>query len=140
VADVLRGCRFTPHAALIQQGTSTQTITLLVVSYNGESSCRQKEARERERGAEVISSDSSYKPAVGTWGIYERPRNISETYGGGRKLTPADSATTEEEQAEFDAALKQQLLQFRQSAGLDVDPAVEAECINLTDQGACSSS
>lgn len=83
----------------------------------------------------MISSDSSYKPAVGTWGIYERPRNISETYGGGRALTPADSATTAEEQAAFDEALKKQLLEFRQSAGLDVDPAVEAECVELTDQG-----
>ena len=99
------------------------------------SSCRQKEERERERGASVISSDSSYKPSVGTWGIYERPKDISKAYGGGRNITPADSAITAEEQAEFDASLKEQLASFRRSAGLDVDPVMEAECQQLTEQG-----
>jgi hypothetical protein len=99
------------------------------------SSCRQKKEREMQRGADVISSDASYKPSVGTWGIYARPKNISKAYGGGRNITPADSAISAEEQAEFDASLKEQLAQFRRSAGLDVDPAVEAECNQLTEQG-----
>lgn len=97
--------------------------------------CRQKEARERERGADIISSDSSYKPAVGTWGVYQRPRDISKAYGGGRTLTPADSATSEEEQAKLDAQLQQQLEAFRRSAGLVVDPETEARCQQLTGEG-----
>lgn len=97
---------------------------------------RQKEARERERGADIISSDASYKPAVGTWGVYQRPRDISKAYGGGRTLTPADSATSEEEQAKLDAQLQRQLAAFRRSAGIDVDPETEARCQELTAEGA----
>lgn len=97
--------------------------------------CRRKEERERERGANVISTDTSYKPSVGTWGIYPRPKDISKAYGGGRNITPADSAISAEEQAEFDASLNEQLASFRRSAGLEVDPAVEVECERLTEQG-----
>lgn len=97
--------------------------------------CRQKEARERERGAGIISADATYKPSVGTWGVYQRPRDISKAYGGGRTLTPADSATSEEEQAKFDAQLQEKLAEFRRSAGIDVDPETEAHCQELTSEG-----
>lgn len=72
---------------------------------------------------------------MGTWGIYERPKDISKAYGGGRNITPEDNTITAEEQAEFDASLQEQLANFRRMSGLDVDPAVEAECERLTDQG-----
>ena len=114
---------------------ATHSALAIFKPWKPHSSCRQKEERERERGANVISSDSSYKPSVGTWGIYERPKDISKAYGGGRNITPADSAITAEEQAEFDASLKEQLASFRRSAGLDVDPVMEAECQQLTEQG-----
>lgn len=50
-------------------------------------------------------------------------------------MTPADSATSEEEQAKLDAQLQQQLAEFRRSAGLDVDPETEASCQELTSEG-----
>ena len=49
-------------------------------------------------GAGVISIDNDYKPKVGTWGVFPRPRNISAAYGGGRIVTPEDRRRTPEQQ------------------------------------------
>lgn len=40
--------------------------------------------------------DPAYNPKVATWGVFERPANISEAYGGGRTIkagTPLEDAT-----------------------------------------------
>lgn len=48
----------------------------------------------------MISVQRDYKPTeAGTWGVFDRPANISEAYGGGRNLKPSDSVMTAEEQA-----------------------------------------
>ena len=83
----------------------------------------------------MISIQSDYKPAVGTWGVYARPRDISAAYGGGRALTPADSVMTKEERAEYDQRMRKKMRQYRASQGLLVDPAKARECTELTAQG-----
>jgi dsDNA-binding SOS-regulon protein len=90
----------------------------------------------RERGAKVITSDASYTPKVTTWGVFDRPRDISATYGGGRKLQPEDSIMSKEEKEAYDKRLKEKLAKLRQDSGLDIDPEVQAECEELTMQGA----
>lgn len=53
--------------------------------------------------------DPSYSPKVATWGVFERPANISETYGGGRTIkagTPLeDAAATQARKERIAAAL-----------------------------------
>ena len=48
---------------------------------------------EQKQTAEIITvekdyapSSGQYKPKVSTWGVFERPANISKTFGGGRNL------------------------------------------------------
>jgi hypothetical protein len=65
-----------------------------------------KEQQMRERGAEIITVDggyqagkadggsravdTAYRPKVATWGVFPRPANISQQYGGGRTLKPGE--------------------------------------------------
>lgn len=49
-------------------------------------------------GAEV----GTHKPAVSTWGVFERPKDMSKAYGGGRdptlkKLDPDEKRRRDEE-------------------------------------------
>lgn len=85
----------------------------------------EEEERRRRRGADVISVDKSYKPKVSTWGMYPRPANISEAFGGGRTIDPTkpleSDVATEERQAEIAAAL----VEYKKKRGLYVDPEVE---------------
>ena len=53
--------------------------------------------------------DPNYNPKVSTWGVFERPANISEAYGGGRTIragTPLeDPAVTQARKERMAAAL-----------------------------------
>ena len=53
--------------------------------------------------------DPNYNPKVATWGVFERPANISEAYGGGRTIkagTPLeDAAATHARKERMAAAL-----------------------------------
>ena len=53
--------------------------------------------------------DPNYSPKVSTWGVFERPANISEAYGGGRTIragTPLeDPAATQARKERIAAAL-----------------------------------
>jgi hypothetical protein len=57
----------------------------------------RKEAEMKARGAEIITIDGivsasdtevEYRPKVATWGVFPRPQNISEAFGGGRNIRP----------------------------------------------------
>lgn len=37
----------------------------------------------------------THKPAVGTWGVFERPKDISKAYGGGRDPTVSRTSPSE---------------------------------------------
>jgi hypothetical protein len=74
----------------------------------------------RQRGADIITIDyrpdegsvaapgggegaaagggevAGYQPTVTTWGVYPRPKNISEAFGGGRNLAPGQELESKE--------------------------------------------
>ena len=58
-----------------------------------------EELRRASTSVEFISIDkdyapttgspaSDYQPKVATWGVFPRPKNISNAFGGGRNLPP----------------------------------------------------
>ena len=53
--------------------------------------------------------DPNYSPKVATWGVFERPANISEAYGGGRTIKAGapleDPAATQARKERVAAAL-----------------------------------
>lgn len=67
--------------------------------------------------------------------MFARPKNISEAYGGGRALTPADSAMTKEECAEYNKRMRKKMDSYRAKQGLLVDPVKARECAELTKKG-----
>jgi hypothetical protein len=41
--------------------------------------------------------NNRYKPKVTTWGVFPRPQNISQAYGGGRNIRPGQALETPEQ-------------------------------------------
>lgn len=88
--DAFLRCSFVPLQVIregpkMEEGLSMEQFTL------------RKEAEMKARGAEVITIDgqasadgteSGYRPKVATWGVFPRPQNISEAFGGGRNIRP----------------------------------------------------
>ena len=37
-----------------------------------------------------VTGEQLYTPARSSWGVFQRPKDISKTYGGGRVLTRAE--------------------------------------------------
>lgn len=75
----------------------------------------------REREIEVISVDKGYKPKVTTWGVFERPSDISATYGGGRNIKPGQPLeTAEQSKARLDR-VRDAVSVYRKKVGYDVD-------------------
>lgn len=73
------------------------------------------------------SASPAYKPKVSTWGVFERPSNISEAYGGGRTIRPGQPLESPEQAAAREARTAALLAAFKTKAGLDaVDPEEEA--------------
>ncbi|KAK9829847.1 hypothetical protein WJX72_008241 [[Myrmecia] bisecta] len=93
-----------------------------------------KEKEERARDVEFITVEKdynvtrsdAYSPKVATWGVFPRPQNISEAYGGGRTLRPGQALETAEQTAERKANVAKALADYKKAAGLVVDPEVEA--------------
>lgn len=79
--------------------------------------------------------DDEHKPAVATWGVFPRPKNISEAYGGGRNLNPGQALETEDQAAERQKRVSAALSEYKKSMGLEIDPAVEAQAVKLYEQG-----
>lgn len=89
----------------------------------------------RDGKAQQSNNDGLYKPKVATWGIFERPANISQTYGGGRTIKPGEQLETEEEKKAREARTKQLLAAYNKKIGLDVDPKIKADCLKALKQG-----
>ncbi|KAH7353062.1 hypothetical protein KP509_19G077100 [Ceratopteris richardii] len=89
----------------------------------------------RDGKAQRESRDSLYRPKVATWGIFERPADISRTYGGGRIIKPGEQLETEEEKQAREARTKALLAAYYKKAGLDIDPKIKAECTELLKHG-----
>jgi tetratricopeptide (TPR) repeat protein len=90
-------------------------------------------AEKSERYAEL--NKELHKPKVATWGIYPRPANISEAYGGGRNLKPGQALESEEAKREREKRVSSALSNYRKSIGLEIDPEVEREAENLFEAG-----
>uniref|UniRef100_A0A5B7A3B4 Uncharacterized protein n=1 Tax=Davidia involucrata TaxID=16924 RepID=A0A5B7A3B4_DAVIN len=77
-----------------------------------------------------IQEDNSdlYKPKVSTWGVFPRPGNISETYGGGRTIHPGEVLETAEDKAAKEAHTRQLLAAYERKIGLNIDAKLKSEC------------
>ncbi|KAK9741948.1 hypothetical protein RND81_03G139000 [Saponaria officinalis] len=82
---------------------------------------------ETEKNSEEESSEL-YKPKVSTWGVFPRPSNISETYGGGRTIRPGDTLETAEDRAAKEAQTRKLLAAYKRKIGLNMDPKLKADC------------
>ncbi|KAJ0262316.1 Cytochrome C oxidase subunit [Hirschfeldia incana] len=76
-----------------------------------------------------------YKPKVSTWGVFPRPSNISETFGGGRTIQPGDTIETPEERTAREERTKQLLIAYKESIGLNIDPKIKLECEEALEKG-----
>ncbi|PRW45125.1 hypothetical protein C2E21_6403 [Chlorella sorokiniana] len=92
-------------------------------------------AGAEEAAQQGEEGEDYHKPKVATWGVFPRPRNISEAYGGGRNLKPGQALESEEAAAERQARVSAALKEYRKTLGLDVDPAVEADAQAAYNQG-----
>jgi hypothetical protein len=45
------------------------------------------------------TEEEPYRPKVTTWGVFPRPRNVSEAYGGGRNIKPGQALETDAQRA-----------------------------------------
>lgn len=102
-------------------GNATVTATGLDVSLPAAGAAGWTEFMEVDNGdggekkAEVSKGDAPkeklYQPKRSSWGVFERPADISKTYGGGRVLTKREMDAMDEEweerQARKDKALEQ---------------------------------
>ncbi|KAL9247747.1 hypothetical protein vseg_021147 [Gypsophila vaccaria] len=89
---------------------------------------------ETEKSSEEESPDL-YKPKVSTWGVFPRPSNISETFGGGRTIRPGDELETTEDKAAKEARTRQLLAAYKRKIGLNLDPKLKAECQKALSDG-----
>jgi hypothetical protein len=68
----------------------------------------------------VAAEAKTHKPKVGSWGMFERPADISKAYGGGKRVGlggyQEDDETRARKRAETDALLQK----YRQSQGSDL--------------------
>lgn len=64
---------------------------------------------------------------MSTWGIYPRPENISEAYGGGRTIDPNEPLENEELRKQRDKEVEEAMRQYRIKMGLEVDPEIEKQ-------------
>jgi tetratricopeptide (TPR) repeat protein len=88
---------------------------------------QQREQQGNDATEDSSSSSSGYRPKVSTWGVFERPNDISAAYGGGRTLKPGQALETPEQKEARDKQYKEALAAYRKKAGLeDVTPQQEA--------------
>lgn len=69
-----------------------------------------------------------YKPKVSSWGVFPRPNNISETFGGGRTIRPGDVLETAEDRAAKDARTRELVAAYKKKMGLNIDAKLKSEC------------
>lgn len=67
------------------------------------------------------------KPSVGSWGVFERPADISKAYGGGKKIGVGGFEEDEEERKRKAAAIDAKLKSYRKSLGGDYEAEKEHE-------------
>lgn len=81
------------------------------------------------------TSDDVHKPKVATWGVFPRPRDISQAYGGGRNLRPGQPLESQEAATQRQQRVTAALSSYRKSMGLEIDPEVESQATSLVEEG-----
>ncbi|GLI63575.1 hypothetical protein VaNZ11_006577, partial [Volvox africanus] len=88
-----------------------------------------------EEVATAVVEEDVYKPKVSTWGMFPRPKDISEAYGGGRNLKPGQEIETAQQRAERERSYASALAAYKARAGLEVDPDAEERAAKLYEEG-----
>jgi len=70
-----------------------------------------------EKAVGFETEDAVYKPKVSTWGVFERPPDISKTYGGGRTIKK-EELEDEEAIAARKARVAKKLAKYREDQGI----------------------
>lgn len=71
--------------------------------------------------AQAEATGDMYQPKSGSWGKFPRPKDISKTYGGGRRVGSGYTDTTVAADAAKQAQeTRDKLQQYREKAGIDV--------------------
>ena len=72
--------------------------------------------------------EDEYQPKVGTWGAFPRPRNISTTYGGGKRVGAGVKTDKEKVQQSIEST-KEKLRAYREKMGIEVQSEKDNEAI-----------
>eukprot|EP00898_Chlorokybus_atmophyticus_P005086 jgi/Chlat1/5579/Chrsp369S00854 len=89
----------------------------------------------RPRQVEIITKDGMYKPTVSTWGVFPRPRDISEAYGGGRTIRPGEALETDDRATKRAREVAAALKKYKKSVGEDMEPDAIAEVEQMLAHG-----
>ncbi|KAF8009934.1 hypothetical protein BT93_J0803 [Corymbia citriodora subsp. variegata] len=91
---------------------------------------RFDEATAMEPAVAPPQEDNSdlYKPKVSSWGVFPRPNNISEKFGGGRTIRPGDVLETAEDRAAKDAHTRELVAAYKRKTGLNIDAKLKSDC------------
>jgi len=65
------------------------------------------------------ATKETYKPKTGSWGVFERPKDISKAFGGGRRIGPGFSDEEARQAGLEDTRAKMKA--YRESVGIDVE-------------------
>jgi tetratricopeptide (TPR) repeat protein len=79
-----------------------------------------------EKNTNADGTKKAYQPKVSTWGVFERPDNISKEFGGGRKIGLGGEEESPEQIAERRARVQAKLGKWRQEQGMDVDEGTKS--------------
>lgn len=95
---------------------------------------KTKESQMESSNLEEKNADL-YKPTVSTWGVFPRPGNISEAFGGGRTIRPGEALEKAEEKAAKEKRTKELIAAYRKKTGLTISPKIKAECQKALEEG-----
>lgn len=86
-----------------------------------------------EKSVGFETEDATYRPSVSTWGVFERPDNISTAYGGGRTIK-REELEDEDAIAARKARVAKKLSKYREDNGMTMTPAEFEEARKALDE------
>ena len=86
-----------------------------------------------EKAVGFETEEATYRPSVSTWGVFERPDNISKAYGGGRTIK-REELEDETAIAERKARVAKKLAKYREDNGMTMTPEEFQEAKEALDE------
>jgi len=86
-----------------------------------------------EKAVGFETDEATYRPSVSTWGVFERPDNISKAYGGGRTIK-REELEDEAAIAERKARVAKKLAKYREDNGMTMTPEEFQEAKEALDE------